>query len=671
MKLSALVKICLAMSVSALASAPALAQELSAEQEHSLRKHLTSLQEIIDAEKERRITVAETSGSRLDLRSVADVEIYVKAVEWALRFNEFPKKNSFGEASKALVTGMNRVQLLKSDRPVWNRVKAKTIRGYYSKIDQSVQPYALTLPTDFDPESPQRWPLYVVLHGRANQMNEVNFIAKHDGKATPEGQTWIQLDVYGRGNNAYRWAGETDVFEAIEDVRRRYRIDHRRISLWGFSMGGAGAWHLGLHHPGTWASVGAGAGFVDFYKYQKQTEKRPSWQDATLHIYDAVDYSMNAFNVPMIGYGGENDPQRAAAESVAAAAKENGIEIDVLVGKNMGHKFDDDSKTKFMSFLAEQNKTGRPGYPGRQELRFITYTPKYNRCDWLEISQLGRMYEPATVEGKRTRDGILSIKTKNAVALKISREVAAQIEIDGQPLPLSFAADGLLPDVYYVHRGRGWRVLNYQESRNFDSNPDVMKRRDLQGPIDDAFMQSFICVRGTGTAWNEEQSAWANWTFERFQREFDQWMRAEVPTVDDKDLTPEMIAENNIVLFGDPGSNAVLAKILPDLPVRWTEKTIQFGDQTFDANTHGLCMIFPNPLNPSRYVVINSGHTFHEKDFKASNSWLFPRLGDVAVLKFEKSADGYSEEIAWAEIFNSGWRLPHDRENGDDSEDNP
>src|SRR5207245_1142766 len=33
------------------------------------------------------------------------------------------------------------------------------------------------------------------------------------------GDDWhdfVRLDIYGRGNNAYRWAGETDVLEAID-----------------------------------------------------------------------------------------------------------------------------------------------------------------------------------------------------------------------------------------------------------------------------------------------------------------------------------------------------------------------------------------------------------------------------------------------------------------------
>ncbi|WP_299461063.1 hypothetical protein, partial [uncultured Gimesia sp.] len=66
-----------------------------------------------------------------------------------------------------------------------------------------------------------------------------------------------------------------------------------------------------------------------------------------------------------------------------------------------------------------------------------------------------------------------------------------------------------------------------------------------------------------------------------------------------------------------------------------------------------------NPLNPNRYVVINSGHTMHEKDFLASNSWLFPKLGDIAIIQFKKSAAGtFENKTVWAELFDSNWKLP-------------
>jgi hypothetical protein len=69
-------------------------------------------------------------------------------------------------------------------------------------------------------------------------------------------------------------------------------------------------------------------------------------------------------------------------------------------------------------------------------------------------------------------------------------------------------------------------------------------------------------------------------------------------------------------------------------------------------------LVYPNPLNPSRYVVVNSGHTFHEAEFKASNANLYPKLGDVGVIQFARKDDGgFSETIAWSEIFDSAWKL--------------
>ena len=43
-------------------------------------------------------------------------------------------------------------------------------------------------------------------------------------------------------------------------------------------------------------------------------------------------------------------------------------------------------------------------------------------------------------------------------------------------------------------------------------------------------------------------------------------------------------------------------------------------------------LIYPNPLNANRYVVLNSGHTFHAADYRGTNALLYPRLGDYAVL---------------------------------------
>lgn len=630
------------------------AQSASPEQSEQIQKALDSLQASVDKLKAQ--AKADDNYS-LELL-IPDVEVYAKSAEWILRHKEFYAPNYVDQTLKALATGAKRAALLSKGESPWASKPGSTIRGYVSKVDGSVQPYAVSLPEGVEPNAATRWPLHVKLHGRAGKMNEVNFINRHDGKAPGKDQTWIQLDVFGRTNNAYRWAGETDVFEAMAAVQKAYRVDRFRTTLHGFSMGGAGAWHLGLHHPHLWSSVGPGAGFVDFYKYQKQTEVLPAWQHKTLGIYDSVDYALNAFNTPVCTYGGEKDAQLAASTTMVQAASKVGVQIKLIIGKDAGHKFTPEGFKEFMAFHLDKAKKGRARYPGSKEIRFITRTLKYNRCEWLTVEEVINQYEPAMVFAKVDQGGTLVVATQNVSVLRISRDVAAIIKIDGSVLPLGNAAEGLLPDVYYEKGTDEWFELNYLASKNFPDNEDVRKRHNLQGPIDDAFMGPFVCVRGTGKPWSQESHDWANWTLARFEREFDKWMRGKVPVVNDSDVNEKLIADKNLVLFGDPGSNSVIKKILEDLPVTWDESGFEIHGQKYDAKTHGLSMIFPNPLNRRRYVVINSGHTMHEKDFKASNSWLFPRLGDIAVQTFEKTDGGYNESIKWADIFNSAWRLP-------------
>lgn len=598
--------------------------------------------------------------SNIEQRLVDDVGVYAKAAEWIVRHGEFYRPSYADDTLNVLAAGRERSEQLRNGRADWGREPGRHILAYRSRVDGSLQPYAVTLPRDFEAGNSRRYPLHLVLHGRGSTLNEVSFIRQHGGKRVEESQDWIQLDVFGRVNNAYRWAGETDVFEALADVIDRYPIDERRITLWGFSMGGAGAWHLGLHHPSRWSSVGAGAGFVDFYKYQNVTEPLPEYQDKALRIYDTVDYAQNLADVPFITYGGELDAQLAASLTMRDAAEGLDAPLSVLVGPGMGHKFDDRSYQQFMEFHAEHSRQGRPIFPGRREIRFITFTPKYNTCEWLTIQELQEMYEPATVTSTWNDDGVLEIETANVAALSVARGVADRVQINGgRPVNLNAAADELLPEVDFQLDADGWGVLEYEESLSFRENPDVRKRHNLQGPIDDAFMEPFVCVRGTGTPWSAAQRNWAEWTLARFEGEWDKWMRGRAPVVRDTDVNDELINSRNLILFGDPGSNSILGRLLADLPLEWTpEGAITIGNAVYDADRHGIALIYPNPLNPRRYVVVNSGMTMHERDFRASNAWLFPKLGDVAVIDFERSGDGYSEETVWAALFDSGWKLP-------------
>ena len=67
------------------------------------------------------------------------------------------------------------------------------------------------------------------------------------------------------------------------------------------------------------------------------------------------------------------------------------------------------------------------------------------------------------------------------------------------------------------------------------------------------------------------------------------------------------------------------------LPIQWDAKQITVGDKTYDATQHAPILIYPNPLNPKKYVVLNSGFTYREYAY-LNNARQVPMLPDWAVV---------------------------------------
>lgn len=187
--------------------------------------------------------------------------------------------------------------------------------AYVSVVDGSVQPFGLLIPQSYSPSKPIR--LDVVLHGssRPSGLSELRFLSRFDSreaqsKPAPEAD-YIELHPLGRVENCYRWAGETDVFEAIEAVCRRYAIDRDRIVLRGMSMGASGTWHLGLKHPGEFVALGPYCGYVDTHRFSEtpvpgfiRVGQLPPHQERSLAMLDSILYAANVGIVPT-GFSGK------------------------------------------------------------------------------------------------------------------------------------------------------------------------------------------------------------------------------------------------------------------------------------------------------------------------------------------------------------------------------
>jgi hypothetical protein len=419
-----------------------------------------------------------------------DVEIYEKAVRWAVDYKEVFDKG-IPAVKNVLKTGLARAKAMKEGNTPWTTQTGLVVRGYRSKIDGSVQPYGLVIPKDYDFAGKKAHRLDFWWHGRGETLSEVNFIQGRQsspGDFTPP--ETIVLHPYGRYCNANKFAGDIDTLECLEDVKKHYRIDDDRVVARGFSMGGAACWQFAVHYPTLWCAAAPGAGFSETPEFLKvfQNEKvEPTWYEKKLwHMYNASDCALNIFNLPTVAYSGEVDSQKQAADVMAREMKKVGLELTHIIGPKTAHAYEKGAKLEVSQRIDAIAEKGRDPYP--KEVKFVTYTTRYNRCAWVEIFLLEKHWEQGEVTGTY-QDGKYDLKTKGVALLHIHLAQGNKftITIDGQTFEEK-------PDAESKHRTFDTIKVNGKWSTTFPATP-ASKRHGLQGPIDDAFMDTFLFVR--------------------------------------------------------------------------------------------------------------------------------------------------------------------------------
>jgi dienelactone hydrolase len=583
----------------------------------------------------------------------ADLDVFAKAVEWALKFQPNLSPDAVTLAKKSLARGRRRAE----DREAsWTRKKGKVLRGFRSAVDQSIQPYGLIIPAGYDPKQPIR--LDVVLHGSQlpDALSELRFLNQFDDGDDPGARgpdrEFIELHPLGRVENGYRWAGETDVFEAIEATCRNYSIDRRRIVLRGMSMGASGTWHLGLKHPDVFVALAPYAGYVDTHQFSETPLKNfakvgplPPYQEKTLSMLDSVDYAANAGMVPAVACIGEKDVFVQCHQIMDRAMKAEGLEMIHLISPGTGHVIDPAMHKEQMRRVQEFSARGLESAPHR--VHFVTWTLKYNRCFWVEVLGLREHYVRSEIDARLSGEGILEIaEPRNVTCFAIHPPMTGlvRIRLGSRDIPIPEGARG--GSLVLEERDGTWTLA--------ERAPSEGKRPGLQGPIDDAFSGPFLCVRGTGKPWNDEVQSGSLGTLKRFAEEWAFHFRGELPVKDDVQVTEEDVKSRHLILFGDPGSNRWIAQALPKLPLEWTREELRFRGKTVPSPTHIPVLIVPSPFPgaANRYLVLNSGHTFPREDMRL-NYLLFPRMGDWALLRAGERPEA---SVVEAGLFDEKWR---------------
>ena len=278
---------------------------------------------------------------------------------------------------------------------------------FFSDVDDSEQPYALYLPKNFD--SAKKYPLVVSLHGAGSNhrlnlrrvFGKSNQNGENDVEATRYFPEWRDVEYIvasplARGTMGYQGIAEKDVYDVLDDVKKRFPIDDDRVYLTGLSMGGGGTLWLGLTRPDVWAAIAPVC---------------PAPPEETR------DLAQNALNLPVHIFQGGADPVVKPEGTREWVKNFEGlgtkVEYDEYPGVSHDSWVNAYKDEAIFDWFAKHRRDRKP-----DRVRFATTKYKYPSAYWVRIDELtpGTL---AKIDAKFAAPNQLEISTTDLAAFTL------------------------------------------------------------------------------------------------------------------------------------------------------------------------------------------------------------------------------------------------------------
>lgn len=447
---------------------------------------------------------------------------------------------------------------------------------YISGVDGSEQPYTIYVPKNLDPG--RRYPLLVALHGEGSNdrvmMRTVFGRGPRGGESDLEASRFFpsfrEVDFFvvcpfARGSLGYDGIGEAEVYQTIDEVKRRFPVDEDRVYLTGVSRGGEGALRLALTRPDFWAAA---------------------VPVCPLPAKAAEVYAANGVHVPVRLFHGESDPLAPVSTSrlwhkllLNAGGTAEYMEFPLMRHNAWDAAYRDAS---LFDWLKQFRRNRHP-----DRARLVTNSYRYNSSFFLRIDALSPG-TPALVDAQFTGENKILISTRDCDGFSL--------RLQGHPKyapnkPLTVSIDGAPVKVVgtpsFTRVNYTWRAARAVPAA-------YSKRQGAEGPLAEAIASRHVYVYGTrGTAaqvaaWRQQALQAADWSMEDYK------IPVSFPVRADDELTDYDLYTANIVLFGTKETNSVLARFARQLPLAFNPS----------AADYGLIYIFPVG---DRYFLVNSG----------------------------------------------------------------
>lgn len=533
---------------------------------------------------------------------------------------------------------------------------------FLSRIDGSVQYFAVLPPKNYDPN--KTYALILSLHGAGVEAS---------GQADAyRAKDWaFVVCPTNRKPFGFDWQdwGRLDCLEALSEAKSKFPIDNNRIYLTGHSMGGHGTWHIGLHHPDLFAAMAPSAGWTSFQLYVPYFLRKsdifghPSLlaiRDMGLREERLLNFVENALNLPIyiLQGGADDNVPPVHPRFFYSALKKLGYKALYREVEGMGHWWDNKEtegidcvdSDELLDFLRNEQKNPNP----KHIIFKTTDIGLNNKNGWLEIDEPERLYHDSLIDAE-IKNATITVKTENIVqfTLHLSSELISQkemnLKINGQELRCKLSGKDSLT---LRKKGFQFQLIKSEKQKLLQRQAgakNIGKSPAFFGPIKKAYFSPFILIYGTQ---GDSDSAEINLHHARVEAQ-NWWLRGNgyVEIIPDIEVNSETIHRYNLILFGGPETNAVTAKIMKDLPVSIKNNRLIIDRQEIEKDDVAFQMVYPNPLNPEKYVVIKGGTSPKGEELAGLFNVIYSGSGLPDFIVYDETV----KEKGWAAIIAAGF----------------
>ncbi|MGD0015349.1 MAG: prolyl oligopeptidase family serine peptidase, partial [Bryobacteraceae bacterium] len=466
--------------------------------------------------------------------------------------------------------------------------------AYVDEVDDSPQFCRAYLPGGY--ARSKKWPLVIKLHGyNPPNPDYVRWWAADSRHSLADEeyagrQGIIYLEPHGRGNLTYLGLGDQDVVRAIRLAKEQFSVDEDRVYLTGDSMGGWGTWNVATRHPDLFAAIAPIFGGMDYHSVLPEAElarlnpldrfleeKQSSWAMAE-----------GLLHMPMLVHHGDVD------RSVNVEFSRYGVRLLERWGYNVryvelpGYAHEDLNVMGNIIewFLAHR----RVANPGRVRIRSAEL--RYASAYWAKVEQCASPREFMVVDAEIVDANTIRVDSQNVLALTLSP--GAGLIDPAKPVRVVWNGE---PRVMKVQDG--WLRLR---ASGYEEGP-LEKNGRIAGPLGDILNTPFAIVTGTASA-DAAMNEVCRRKAEALAESWRQWQRQPPRVFKDSELSDQDAARYSLILIGGPDANLVARRLATKLPLEITAGQVKIGGRSFPASDARVQVIFPNPLNPQRYVLL-------------------------------------------------------------------